>query len=129
MMEMNNSQISPAEMKVIASIVAKDQAAIDKAFADGLYVAGQRYVLTRVEDNIYARAVCFQDTGFDSHIMDSGSVLIYVARVVTVLPSSPPRPPSFSASTARPRLPETPPQSSLPSPSTSRVPDTKLDQR
>lgn len=61
MMEMNISQISPAEMKVIASIVAKDQAAIDKAFADGLYVAGQRYVLTRVEDNIYARAVCSKE--------------------------------------------------------------------
>lgn len=48
--------ISPAEMKAIASIVAKDQAATDKAFAEGLYVGGQRYVLARADDNIYARA-------------------------------------------------------------------------
>lgn len=60
MMEINHSQISPAEMKVIASIVAKDQAATDKAFAEGLYVGGQRYVLARADDNIYARAVRYR---------------------------------------------------------------------
>ncbi|EHK43373.1 uncharacterized protein TrAtP1_001383 [Trichoderma atroviride] len=48
--------IAPAEMKAIASIVSKDQAAIDKAYAEGLYIAGVRYVLTRVDDDIYARA-------------------------------------------------------------------------
>lgn len=53
-------------MKAISSIVAKDQAAIDKAFAEGLYIAGQRYVLTRVDDDIYARAVCYIDADFAS---------------------------------------------------------------
>ncbi|KAM0524448.1 hypothetical protein ACHAPE_000542 [Trichoderma viride] len=49
--------IAPAEMKAIASIVAKDQAAIDKAYADGLYIGGVRHVLTKVdEDTLYARA-------------------------------------------------------------------------
>ncbi|KAL7915862.1 profilin [Trichoderma velutinum] len=48
--------IQPAEMKVIADIVAKNQAAIDKAFGEGLYVGGQRYVLARVDDDIYARS-------------------------------------------------------------------------
>ncbi|PNP38703.1 hypothetical protein TGAMA5MH_09429 [Trichoderma gamsii] len=43
-------------MKAIASIVAKDQAAIDKAYAEGLYIGGVRHVLTRVDDDIYARA-------------------------------------------------------------------------
>jgi profilin len=53
-------------MKAIADIVAQNQAAIDKAFAEGLYVGGQRYVLARVDDNIYARAVC----------LDTGSLLV-----------------------------------------------------
>ncbi|PTB70833.1 Profilin/allergen [Trichoderma citrinoviride] len=49
--------IQPAEMKVIADIVSKDKAAVDKAYAEGLYIAGQRYVLTRNDDEgIYARA-------------------------------------------------------------------------
>jgi profilin len=56
-MENNNLQIAPAELKAIADIVAKDQAAIDKAYAEGLYIGGVRYVLTRVDDDIYARAV------------------------------------------------------------------------
>ncbi|KAF3072584.1 Profilin [Trichoderma lentiforme] len=49
--------IQPAEMKVIADIVAKNGAAIDKAYAEGLYIAGQRFVLTRVDEgDLYARA-------------------------------------------------------------------------
>ncbi|KAL7971153.1 profilin [Trichoderma sp. SZMC 28014] len=49
--------IQPAEMKAIASIVSKDQAAIDKAYAEGLYIAGVRYVLTKVDEgDVYARA-------------------------------------------------------------------------
>lgn len=45
-------------MKVIADIVAKNQASIDKAYAEGLYIAGQRFVLTRVDEgDLYARAV------------------------------------------------------------------------
>jgi profilin len=51
-------QIQPAEMKVIADIVSGNEAASDKARAEGLYIAGQRYVVTRVDEgNIYARAV------------------------------------------------------------------------
>ncbi|KAJ4864753.1 profilin domain-containing protein [Trichoderma breve] len=48
--------IQPAEMKVIADIVAGNQAAIDKAYAEGIHVAGVRYVLTKTADDIYARA-------------------------------------------------------------------------
>ncbi|KAL6884174.1 profilin [Trichoderma longibrachiatum] len=49
--------IQPAEMKVIADIVSGNEAASDKARAEGLYIAGTRYVVTRVDDgNIYARA-------------------------------------------------------------------------
>lgn len=46
-------------MKNIASIVTNNQAAIDKAFAEGLHIAGERYVLAKAEDgSIYARKVC-----------------------------------------------------------------------
>ncbi|OAQ63145.1 profilin [Pochonia chlamydosporia 170] len=49
-------QLKPEEMKAIASIVGGDAAAKDKAFADGLYIAGNRYVVARAEDRtIYAR--------------------------------------------------------------------------
>lgn len=45
-------------MKVISSIVGGDDAAKDKAFADGLYVKGDRFVMARAEDrSIYARSV------------------------------------------------------------------------
>lgn len=45
-------------MKAISSIVSGDQAAIDKAFGEGLYIGGERYVLTRVEGrSLYARSV------------------------------------------------------------------------
>lgn len=44
-------------MKVIADIVSGNQAAIDKAYAEGLHVAGVRYVLTKTQDDVYARAV------------------------------------------------------------------------
>lgn len=51
-------QLKPEEMKVIASIVSGDGSAKDKAYADGLYIAGDRYVMTKAEDrSIYARSV------------------------------------------------------------------------
>lgn len=51
-------QLKPEEMKAIASIVGGDAAAKDKAFADGLFIAGSRYVMARAEDrSIYARQV------------------------------------------------------------------------
>lgn len=51
-------QISAEEMKNLASIVTGDQAAIDKAFAEGLHIAGERYVLAKAEDgSVYARKV------------------------------------------------------------------------
>jgi profilin len=51
-------QLKPEEMKAISSIVSGDAAAKDKAFAEGLYVAGTRFVLARAEDrSIYARSV------------------------------------------------------------------------
>jgi len=49
--------LKPDELKVIAAIVQGDDEAKDNAFADGLFVAGERFVLTRAEDrSIYARA-------------------------------------------------------------------------
>lgn len=45
-------------MKNIASIVSGNQAAIDKAFAEGLHVAGERFVLTKNDEgSVYARKV------------------------------------------------------------------------
>lgn len=45
-------------MKNIASLVTGEQAAIDKAFAEGLHIAGERYVLAKAEDgSVYARKV------------------------------------------------------------------------
>lgn len=58
-------------MKAIASIVSKDQAAIDKAYAEGLYIAGVRYVLTKVDEgDVYARAVGSRNADFTSQAMD-----------------------------------------------------------
>ncbi|KAH7145798.1 profilin-like protein [Dactylonectria estremocensis] len=52
-----SSGLSPAEMKAIAAIVTGDTAAKDKAFADGLYIGGTRFVVARAEDrSIYARS-------------------------------------------------------------------------
>ncbi|KAG5983360.1 hypothetical protein E4U55_000098 [Claviceps digitariae] len=49
-------QLKPEEMKAISAIVGGDSAAKDKAFADGLFIAGSRYVMARAEDrSIYAR--------------------------------------------------------------------------
>ncbi|KAF4974659.1 hypothetical protein FZEAL_8459 [Fusarium zealandicum] len=50
-------QLQPQEMKAISAIVSGDAAAKDKAFAEGLFIGGKRYVLTRVEGrSLYARA-------------------------------------------------------------------------
>lgn len=45
-------------MKNIASLVTGEKAAIDKAFAEGLHIAGERYVLAKAEEgSVYARKV------------------------------------------------------------------------
>jgi profilin len=45
-------------MKAISSIVSGDDAAKDKAFAEGLYICGSRYVMARADGrSIYARQV------------------------------------------------------------------------
>ncbi|RBR23313.1 uncharacterized protein FIESC28_03896 [Fusarium coffeatum] len=50
-------QLKPEEMKAISDIVSGNSAAKDKAFAEGLYIAGERYVMARAEDrSIYARS-------------------------------------------------------------------------
>lgn len=48
-------------MKIIASILTGDGAAKDKAFGEGLYIAGNRYVLAKADDEegLYARSVHF----------------------------------------------------------------------
>lgn len=51
-------QLKPEEMKAISAIVSGDDAAKDKAFADGLFIAGSRYVVARADGrSIYARSV------------------------------------------------------------------------
>ncbi|KAI1828675.1 profilin [Xylaria intraflava] len=48
--------IQPDELKTIVTILSGPGPAVDKAFGDGLYIAGERYVLTRAEGrSIYAR--------------------------------------------------------------------------
>lgn len=46
-------------MKTLAAILTGDSAAKDKAFGEGLYVAGTRYVLAKADDEegVYARSV------------------------------------------------------------------------
>lgn len=49
--------LKPAELKIVSQIVSGDERAKDTAFAEGLFLAGERFVLTRAEDrSIYARA-------------------------------------------------------------------------
>ncbi|GLW07878.1 hypothetical protein Misp01_30080 [Microtetraspora sp. NBRC 13810] len=48
---------TPEEMKVIVGLVKGDGELRDRAFGEGLHVAGTRYILTRAEDrSIYARS-------------------------------------------------------------------------
>ncbi|PFH61045.1 hypothetical protein XA68_18362 [Ophiocordyceps unilateralis] len=50
-------ELKPNEMKIIASIAAGDEEAKTKAYSDGLYLAGNRYVMARADDGkIYARS-------------------------------------------------------------------------
>lgn len=45
-------------MKVVADIVTGKSDVKDKAFADGLFIGGERYVMARAEEGaIYARKV------------------------------------------------------------------------
>lgn len=45
-------------MKTIANIVTQSAGAVEKAQADGIYVAGERYVAFRIEDrSVYGRQV------------------------------------------------------------------------
>ncbi|KAI1495652.1 profilin [Biscogniauxia marginata] len=48
--------VQPAEMKNLVAILTGTGDAVDKAHADGVHVAGERYVVTRIEDrSLYAR--------------------------------------------------------------------------
>jgi profilin len=48
--------LKPEEMKVISSIVGGNEGARDKAYGDGLYIGGARYVMTKAEGrSLYAR--------------------------------------------------------------------------
>ncbi|EXF75807.1 profilin [Colletotrichum scovillei] len=48
--------LSATEMKVVADIVTGKSDVKDKAFADGLFIGGERYVMARAEEGaIYAR--------------------------------------------------------------------------
>lgn len=45
-------------MKNLVNILNKAAGASDKAYADGVYVAGERYVVFRIEDrSVYLRQV------------------------------------------------------------------------
>lgn len=46
-------------MKNIAEIASGKQAAIDKAYGEGIHVAGERFVVAKIDDgSVYARKVC-----------------------------------------------------------------------
>ncbi|KAF3055884.1 Profilin [Daldinia childiae] len=48
--------IKPEEMKNIANIVTQSAGAVEKAQADGIHVAGERYVAFRIEErSVYGR--------------------------------------------------------------------------
>jgi profilin len=50
--------LQPQEMKLIADILSNAPGASDKAYAEGVFVGGARYVLTKVEGrSLYARKV------------------------------------------------------------------------
>lgn len=52
------AQVSPEEMKSIVNILGATGDAVDKAHAEGVHVAGDRFVVTKIEDrSIYARQV------------------------------------------------------------------------
>uniref|UniRef100_A0A098E2D9 Profilin n=1 Tax=Gibberella zeae (strain ATCC MYA-4620 / CBS 123657 / FGSC 9075 / NRRL 31084 / PH-1) TaxID=229533 RepID=A0A098E2D9_GIBZE len=52
-----SENLKPEEMKAISAIVSGDEKAKDKAFAEGLYIAGERYVMARADGrSIYARS-------------------------------------------------------------------------
>ena len=46
-------------MKNIVDVLANANGAVDKAHAEGVHVAGERFVVTRIEDrSVYCRQVC-----------------------------------------------------------------------
>ncbi|KAI1409098.1 profilin [Hypoxylon sp. FL1857] len=48
--------VKPEEMKNLVAILTNSAGAVDKAHADGIHVAGERYVATRIEDrSVYGR--------------------------------------------------------------------------
>lgn len=45
-------------MKNIAEIASGKQAAIDKAYGEGIHIAGERFVVAKIDDgSVYARKV------------------------------------------------------------------------
>ncbi|KAH6958631.1 profilin [Fusarium avenaceum] len=50
-------ELKPEELKAISAIVGGDEGAKNKAFGEGLYVAGERFVLARADGrSLYARS-------------------------------------------------------------------------
>ncbi|KAI1779757.1 Profilin/allergen [Hypoxylon cercidicola] len=48
--------VKPEEMQNLVAILNKTGGAVDKAHADGIHVAGERYVVFRIEDrSVYGR--------------------------------------------------------------------------
>jgi len=48
--------IQPLEMKNIVAILAKTKETVDKAYAEGFHIGGERYVVTRIDErSIYGR--------------------------------------------------------------------------
>lgn len=64
-------------MKNLADIAKGESAAVDKAHAEGIHVAGERFVVTRIDDgNIYARQVgTFPPLGFPHAKIKTSSAL------------------------------------------------------
>ncbi|KAL7628907.1 profilin, required for normal timing of actin polymerization in response to thermal stress [Parahypoxylon ruwenzoriense] len=48
--------VNPEEMKNLVAVLSVNSGAVDKAHADGIHIAGERYVVTRIEErSVYGR--------------------------------------------------------------------------
>ena len=97
-------------MKNLVNILNSTGDAVDKAHAEGIHVAGERYVVTRIEErSVYARQVRIQSrTGFFECCLTGSAdeVLFLLNRVRPVSLSSRRSRPSWWDTTARTCKPE-----------------------
>lgn len=96
-------------MKNLADIAKGDSAAVDKAHAEGIHVAGERFVVTRIDDgNVYARQVRISCVFRMREQREQRPDRATTSRAEPASPSPRRSRPSWSHTTARPNRQETP---------------------